>query len=341
MVAIKSHEAERFLARLPSHMVLYLVFGTDNGLVAERTRMILARSVEDPKDPFQFLRIAGDDLAADPQRLADEAHTVALFGGRRAILISAQGKALVPAVEPVLATPPVDCTIIIEAGALKKDAPLRKLCERDKNAAAIECYPDNQRELGQLIETEVAAARLSITREASEELQGLLGADRLTTRGELEKLLLYAHGDGEITRAHVEAIVTDASGLFADTAVNAAFSGDALGAEKTARRVFEEIGDANMVLGMALRQAMSLHRGRLDKNEGMAARGPSGYGGSSWRAAATEQLLTRWSAERLADAIALLGEAIGQARREPRLAEAIALRALWSVALLAAGRKPR
>ncbi|ACB93878.1 DNA polymerase III subunit delta [Beijerinckia indica] len=337
MVAIKSHEADRFLARPTTHVFLYLVHGTDNGLVAERVKTIVARSVDDPKDPFQFLRLDGDDLAADPQRLADEAHTVPLFGGRRAILIGARGKAFIQAVEPILAVPPQDCTIIVEAGALKKDNALRKLCERDKNAAAIECYPDSQRDLQALIEAETAATRQTIRADAKEELLSLLGADRLTTRGELDKLLLYTHGEAEITLSHVEAIVADASSLFVDGAINAAFAGEATNADRIARRVFEEAGDANMLLGMALRQALSLHRAKLDKDMGLAPRGGAPFA-ASWRMGNAEQHLSRWSVERLSEASTLLGEAVRQARREPKLAEAIALRALWSVAFLARGK---
>ncbi|MGH6800009.1 MAG: DNA polymerase III subunit delta, partial [Methylocella sp.] len=189
MVAVKSHEAERFLARPPLHIYLYLVFGTDAGLVAERARTIVARAVDDLKDPFQFVRIGGDELANDPARLADEANTIPMFGSRRAILIEAQGKTFVAAFEPFLGAPPRDCTIVIEAGALKKDAPLRTLCERAKNAAAIQCYPDSEMDIAQLIDAEVSAAGLSIAPDAKAFLVSQLGQDRLSTRSELEKLV--------------------------------------------------------------------------------------------------------------------------------------------------------
>src|ERR1700730_9605639 len=91
MVAVKSHEAERFLARPPPHIYLYLVFGTDAGLVTERARKIVSRAVDDPKDPFQLVRIGGDELANDPARLAVKVNTIPLFGGRRGGLIYAAG----------------------------------------------------------------------------------------------------------------------------------------------------------------------------------------------------------------------------------------------------------
>ncbi len=335
MVAVKSYEADRFLARPPAHMFVYLVFGTDAGLISERTQRIVAQSVDDPKDPFQLTRLNGDQLAADPLLLADEVYTIPLFGGRKGVLIEAGGKAFDAALTPVMNTPPGNCTIVIEAGGLKRDAALRKICERDKNAAAIECYPDSAKDVAHLIDSEVARAGLTIDPGAKAMLVSLLGQDRLTTRSELEKLLLYAHGESHIGLEHIGASVSDASALVFDHAIDGAFEGQFKAVEETAARVFAEGGDANMLLGMALRHAMMLHRARLDyesaDNEGGETRTRSTYG----RAGAAERQMRAWTSARLARAVSGLADAVGKVRREPRLAEVVAVRALWAVALAA------
>ncbi len=333
MVAVKTHEADRFLARPAPHVFLYLVFGTDAGLAAERARKIIAGAIDDPKDPFQLVRITGDDLAADPARLADEAHTVPLFGGRRAIWIEARGKAFTAAIEPLLGTPPRECTIVIEAGALKKDAPLRMLCERGKNTAAIQCYPDSEKDIGQLIDAGVAEAGLTIAPNAKAFLASKLGQDRLSTRMELEKLLLFAHGAGEIRLDHVEAIVADASSLVADRAVTAAFEGDfpALDAGLN-----HSAASANDYLAAALRHAMNLHRARREAADGQGSRELSGFaGGGFTQKEAFERHLRAWTRASLDSAIGTLAEAIAKTRREPKLGPALAARALWTIALSA------
>jgi DNA polymerase III subunit delta len=335
MVAVKSGEADRFINRPPTNIFVYLVFGTDAGLVAERTQKIVACSVDDVKDPFQFLRLSGDDIAADPLRLADEANTIPMFGGRRAIMIDAQGKSFVGALEPVLAKPPLDCTIIIEAGALKRDAPLRKICESEARAAAIECYPDSAKDIANLIDADLRADNLTIEADAKALLVSLLGEDRLTTRAEIAKLALYARGAGSVTTDHIAAIVADASSLALDAAIDGAFEGDLAAVEKTAERVFSEGGDYNALLGAALRHATALHRARLDAESG---RGSGGGGFGFRRSAAFDKHLRAWSSERLARTIVALNDAIGKARREPKLADQIALRALWSVGMSAKKR---
>lgn len=48
---------------------------------------IINKRIDDRRDPFQFVQISGEAIAADPLLLLDEANTTPLFGGRRAILI--------------------------------------------------------------------------------------------------------------------------------------------------------------------------------------------------------------------------------------------------------------
>jgi DNA polymerase III subunit delta len=332
MVALKSHEAERFLARPPPHVYLYLIFGPDAGLIAERARKIVSRAVDDPKDPFQLVRIGGDELANDPARLADEANTIPLFGGRRGIWIEAQGKAFVDAIEQVLGLPPRDCTIVIEAGALKKDAPLRTLCERERNAAAIQCYPDSAKDIAQLIDAEISAANLSIALDAKAFLASQLGQDRLSTRSELEKLVLYAHGAGEITLDHVAAIVCDASNLIAGEAADAAFDGRFPALDAGLRHIFAGASDYHALLAAALRHALDLHRARRDADEG--PHGGLGFAGARFgqQKEAFERHLRAWTRPSLGRAIDTLAEAVAGARREPKLGPSLAARALWTIA---------
>ena len=170
MVALKSSEADAFVARPDPARAVVLVFGPDAGLVSERVDAIVRASVDNPDDPFSLVRLDGDAIASDPARLVDEATTMPLFGGRRAIRLRAGGRNIVPAVEAVLAAPLQDCRVVIEAGDLKRKAPLRALVERAKNAAAIPCYEDGERDIARLIDDELRAAELTIAPDARDAL---------------------------------------------------------------------------------------------------------------------------------------------------------------------------
>ncbi len=136
MVALKGFEIDKFLAR--PHRPIVLVFGPDAGLARERAEALVRMSVDDPKDPFQLARLDGDDLAGEPTRLVEEANTIPLFGGRRAVWVKAGARNFAPAVEALVAAPAPDCRVVIEAGDLKRNAPLRVICERGKARVELE-----------------------------------------------------------------------------------------------------------------------------------------------------------------------------------------------------------
>jgi DNA polymerase-3 subunit delta len=228
---------------------------------------------------------------------------------------------------------------VIEAGSLKKDHALRKLVERLREAAAIECYPDSARDLERLIDTEVRAAGLTIDTDARDALVDMLGGDRLTTRSELDKLILYAHGRGKITRADVDLMVADASNLAMDDAVNGAFGGDYRAVEETAQRYFATGGDGSVLLSAAVRHALILHRMCLEAENGANVENlPMKYGRFGPGAKLLAAQAKRWPSARVERAIATLAEGVQKVRRSPNLSDSATIRALWAVAAAGARR---
>ena len=338
MVAIKNHEAERFLGRDIGSYSTFLVHGPDVGLVSERVRRIVRELVDDPQDPFQLVRLGGDELGGDAARLADEAQTVPLFGGRRAVLVDGTAvKKVEPAVD-LLLTLDKACPVVISAGSLKKDSGLRKSVERSRTAAAIECYPDSEQDLARLVEAEAVAVGMTIDADARDLLVSLLGADRLASRSEIAKLLLYAHGSKTITADHVAEAVADASVQANDDALDAAFAGDVPALDTALGKLHLGAVEAGLLLGAALRHAVALHRAKLS---GPGGESPFRFGLPPKRKAAIDRQLAQLSPDALARTIVRLGEGIALVRREPRLAVDHATRALWTVALSSRPRSSR
>jgi DNA polymerase III subunit delta len=338
MVALKGADIDRFVARPDPARPIVLVFGPDAGLVRERAEALVRASVDDPKDPFQLARLDGDDLAAEPTRLVEEANTIPLFGGRRAVWVKAGGRNLAPAVEALLSSPAPDCRVVIEAGDLKRSSPLRAACERAKSAAALPCYPDAERDLTRLIDAEMREAGLSISPEARATLIPLLGGDRLASRHELRKLALFARGKARVELDDVMAVVADASTLVLDGLIDAAFAGRT-GEVETQFSKARTAGTApGTIVSAALRQVAQLHRARLAVEAG-ASIGEAAGGIQPFvhfsRKAAVETALGSWRSARLARAMAQLAEAALEARKQPAIAEAIAQRTLLALAVAA------
>lgn len=336
MVAIKAHEADRTLARLDPAWRLILIYGPDAGLVSERAGALARAHVDDPTDAFQLVRMDGDSLASDPMKLTDEANTIGLFGGRRAIRVSPTSKPLLAAVEPLLATPSQDALVIVEAGDLQRSNPLRTACERAKTALAVPCYGDAARDLGSIIDEMVRAAGKSIDRASRDHLAGLLGGDRQTSRREIEKLLLYVGEDAAIGEAHIDAIVGDTAQREQAMLVDAVFAGRLLAIDLAQAKLSSEGLDPGVMLGSVLRQALALLKARQAVDAGRGVRDVVATMRLPYpRIATTEAALNAWSTPKLTEAVTLLGNAILAARREAETGRAGATRALWTLARMA------
>ncbi|MFZ0065711.1 MAG: DNA polymerase III subunit delta [Pseudolabrys sp.] len=336
MTAIKASDVDRFIARPDPALPIVLVFGPDAGLVRERVEALVRASVDDPNDPFALARIEGDELAGNPARLVEEAHTVPLFGGRRAVLVKAGTRNIASAVETVIGSPSNECRVIIEAGNLSKSAPLRSLCEKAKVAAALPCYADGERALSQLIDEEMREADLVIASDARVALLALLGSDRLASRNEIRKLTLYATGKKSIEVTDVMAVVADASQMALDGVVDAVFAGRAGEADAEFGKARASGSSPAAIVSAAIRQVANLHKMKLALEGGdsiesvMKRAGPPVHFS---RERAVGEALRAWPQARLLRAMEQLAEATLEIRRNAPLAEAIAQRTLLSIAV--------
>ncbi len=339
MTALKGGAVEAFLRKPDPHCRVVLVYGPDAGLVSERMETLAKLFVDDPNDPFQLVRLDGDDIAGDALRLADEAHTVPLFGGRRAIRVRTGSKNLAPSLAPLLATPPQDAVVLVEAGDLPPKNPVRSAVEASPHAAALPCYADEARDLPRIVEAGLAEHGLRIEEEARGFFISLLGADRLSTRSEIEKLGLYARGRGVVKLADVEAVMADTGAVNLDAVIDSVFTGDAATLDAMLRRCLDEGSDPGMLVGAVLRHAYVLQKARIAIESGTDFTTAEGAARMHFkRKDAFRKQLRNWTAAALDDATARLAETQAIVRRHPRIAAAALSRALLAIAL-AAGRR--
>jgi DNA polymerase III subunit delta len=282
------------------------------------------------------VRLDGDELSAEPSRLVDEAMTIPLFGGRRAIRVRAGSRSFASGIDTLAETPLKDCRIVIEAGELRPESPLRKACERARTAVAIGCYPDGERDLAKLIDDELRLSNLRIAPDARATLVALLGGDRQASRNELKKLALYGHGNGEITLDDVMAVVADASELKIDPIVDGAFAGKPEMVESEFAKAMIAGTYPGMIISAAQRQAAWLHKSALAVAEGtqVATLLDSGFPRLHFsRKGNVELALRNFNAARLAAIIEQLAAAALEMRKQTTLAAVIAQRALLSIAV--------
>ena len=337
MAAVKAGDVDRALRYRRTDTWLVLIFGPDAGGVSERARAVAESGADDPSDPFGLIKLDGDAVAEQPGRLVEEVTTFSLFGGRRVVWVRPTSRDISGAVSACLSAAPADTLVVVEAGNLAKTSPLRQICEASPVALACPCYADEGRDLGSVVDEALTSAKLAIDPEARQLLVAHLGGDRLASRGELAKLVLYAGQNGRITAEDVEAVVSDVSSLGMDTVLDHAFLGrdDQVGSGLVQLAGFGIAPAA--ILSQALRHALTLLAKRALLEDGTDPDGVI----RSWRElhfrrrdAAKRQLRT-WSSDRLQAVVASLQADVLGSRQAANLAGPLASAALFRVAALA------
>lgn len=337
MAQKKAHEVDSWLRRPDPDIGIVLIYGPDRGLVAERAKAFVARAGLDPDDPFSSVRLDASELDATPGRLLDEAATVPMFSARRLIWVknaSAQ-KHLAEEVKALVAAPPRDSVVLIEAGDLKKGAALRAAIESGRAAMALPCYADEGKTIDAVIDEVLSREGLSIGLEARQALRANLGGDRLASRSEIEKLALYCRGTGEVRQEDVRAMTGDVSGLGIDDVVDAVLSGDGRAFDASYTRLTASGTNPFLVLAAAMRQfqLLQLLRAEMDSAQKpasavvAAARPPVFFS----RRRLVETALQRWGAANLDRALERLQATVLLTRRRPDLAVATARQALMAL----------
>lgn len=347
MAQKKAGEVDAFLSRPDTGFPVVLLYGPDAGLVSERAARVAELSGVDPKDPFAAIMLSADDLERDIGRLFDEARTVSLFGGRRLVRVrgagAGGGKALAEAVADLGRDPPPDATIVIEAGDMKKSAPLRVAAEKARGAMALPCYQDEARALDAMIDEELALAGLAIDRSAREALRERLGLNRLASRGEVRKLCLYCFGKTKVEEADITAIVGDVSLDTVEEAIDAAASGEVKRLPELIARL-TAAGTQPFALHQGLLryfQALQPMRQAVERQGQPISRLVEGRHPHFRRKGAMEIALGLWSLEALGARLAAIEADILKSRKESGLAQTIVQQTLIDVSVEAARLRSR
>lgn len=345
MTQKKAHEVEMWIGR-PDATPIVLLYGPDHGLVAERAKTYAVASGLPLDDPFTVVRLEAAE-ADETGRLIDEANTVSMFAGRRLIWVRGAGahKRFSDDVKQLAENPPLETVILIEAGDLKKGAGLRSIVEASRNAIALPCYADGARELDALIDKTMGAAGLTLTLPARALLKQSLGGDRMASRSELDKLTLYAMGQGSIDVADIADLTGDMATLSIDAAIDAAVAGDIAEFDRQFVRFCNAGGQPFLAINSAMRvfQMLRLMRSDMEQNRRTAAaaieqvRPPVHFS----RKRTLETALTVWSTEAADRALARLMDALLESRRRADLSEVVVGRALLALTAEARGRLNR
>jgi len=286
-------------------------------------------------DPFLVADLGKDQI---PQ-LTSEAASLPLTGGRRVVRLREATDAATDPVASILKGS-APALVVLEGPGLATRSRLRSLLEAAPDGAAIACYPEEGRALSETIRAALSEGGVTIDADAQSWLTDQLGADRVSTRQEVDKLALYVGPGGRVDLDAAIACVGDLAGLSLDDALFAATAGDVVLSDRALELAVAEGSTPVGTIRAALTHLQRLHRLRLSVDEGLGvadavkgARPPIFFR----RVGAFTRALGLWSSNALVAAMAGLAEAERACKRTGAPDEVLARNAVLTLARRAAG----
>jgi DNA polymerase-3 subunit delta len=340
-VKISGRQAASFARNPDAAARAVLVYGPDAGLVSERIQALVASVLDDPADPFRRVDLAADTLLTDPARLADEAAAISFTGGRRVVVVRGAGDRQAAVFESLLEGWPGDALVVVEGSDLGPRSALRRAFEGGDAAAALPCYADDAGSLSDLVRETLRGEGVGAEPAAVEYLVGQLGADRLMSRREIEKLALYVGAGGKASVEDARAVVGDAGSISLDEVADAVAGGEREILDGRLERSFRLGNSPSSVLLAVNRHLHKLRivvaqveAGQSIEQAVRSLRPPIFFK----RKAAVERQAGLWRRNNLGRALNIVTEAELECRTTGQPERALCVRALFRVATAARSR---
>lgn len=269
MTALKRPDLLRRLAAWDPAIRLILLSGPDES--ASRSLALEAlKALGDPADPMALTDFSAEELKSDPAKLADEAASVSMFGGRRVIRVTGAAENCAEAVRILLAAPVAGNPVIMLAGDLSKASTLRKLAEDSPQALALHSYPLASADLERWLQAEARSLGLRLDSSVTDRFLSATGGDTGILASELAKFALFLDASPDaprtLERGHLAALGADSAEEDMGLLVNAIIAGNAAAAERQLRLL--EGGSAIPVLRALARRLLQMAEARAAVDRG-------------------------------------------------------------------------
>ncbi len=223
---ISNRDVESLLNTPHPRFCIYLLYGQDSGLMTERTKRLEKLFMQGNGDDSALISLSSAEVAKDKTLLSDTLNAIPMFGGSRVVSLSGQGTEMKEAVAAAAEQMDEQSRLIIRAYDVNTRHALVNFCDKHEICASIGCYPDEARDLSQLVGQIFTEYQIKYDRELVSVITNRLGADRQASRSEIEKLALFAGQGGQLNTEDVETLLGDGAALQTDLLNTAILTGD-------------------------------------------------------------------------------------------------------------------
>ena len=331
MAILRANEIQRFVTQPQKDVLGVLVYGPNEGRVADISSTIVKSILGSIDDPFNLVHLSENQLKDSPGLLHDEMLALSFTGGRKVIWIKDPGPVFNKQFTGLFELSISENLLIIQTGQLKKTIALRKNFEASKVAVCIPCYDDSRQDLTALIIEKINSNGKSINQTTIDTLINSVGSDRVLLMSEVEKLISYCAESSQVTEQDIEVLCADPLEGSLDDICDLTLTGDTSKCLTQLHHLISSGIQSAQILNTVLNHLMRLQRYRIDIEKGQnietvvkGARPPIFFK----RQSLIKRQLSYWQTHTIKNALTIVFDAISQTRQNASLDDNICERTL-------------
>lgn len=236
----KPYQVDALKSQITSQFKAALIYGADFGVVQETAEKIALFITPDLSDTFSVIKLTPAKIKEQHSILMDEGESLSFLGGRKLLWLKEADASTSEAVSYFVDHSQSDTFLLITAGMLNKNTELRLFCEAHPLVLTIACYEDTRRDIQANLRTQIINAGYQIDSNALDLLTDRLNNNRMVSRIEIQKLLIYKGNNKQITLQDIETVITDTSSGSIEEICYAVANGQEKIADKAVRQVIAD-----------------------------------------------------------------------------------------------------
>ena len=259
---IPNYKIDQYCKGLIPKAPAILLYGQDYGLISERSSLIISSffsNINGGINSFNIVDFSAASIISNPKELEIEASSISLLNAKKVIRIKDAVDSSYAALEDYLLKPYQDCLVIVLSENLSPRSKLRKLFEKHNEAIILPCYSDEKKNILNLIESSLKAEGINIDDDSKLLLANYLGIDRLITKAEIEKAILYAGKLKKLGIEDISAFLSDQASINIDNLYDLSLIGDIENAYRVLFRIQKEGVPAIQIIRVFIRQLQNLY----------------------------------------------------------------------------------
>ncbi|MBH87737.1 MAG: DNA polymerase III subunit delta [Pelagibacterales bacterium] len=253
---IKNYEIDNFCSSSNMNTPAILIYGEDYGLKNERVSLITKNYLNNSKN---IIDLDVKSIISDPEILTTELKSISLLADKKVVRIRDANDKISSIIENNIFFNPKECLLILISESLSPRSKLRLIFEKHKEAVIIPCYSDDAKNIINIIDNIFKKENIKIDINAKKLLASYLGVDRLVTKSEIEKAILYSGKTKELSINDVSSFLIDQAAINIDKLYDLTLTGHIKQAYKVISKLQNEGIPAIQILRSFTRQLQNLY----------------------------------------------------------------------------------